>query len=249
MTYVAYIGRSGPPPDPNALDPATVMLLLHFEGADGDTAVEDSSPFARTLTGHNAAKISATHSKWGGSSLRVSRIFENAGLQIGPTTDFNIPAAGTKWWFEFWIRYESAVTDNLALLFHWEGNDAHFVSFLSSTASSARHVIYGNNPSPGNEETFPYPGTLTTSAWHHIAIGYDGTTVRRFLDGVLKFSWPYSQPPDSSSRRVGVAGFYGSSNTTADGTTEIYMDELLFLRGVCLHTADFTPPTSPWSVA
>jgi hypothetical protein len=147
---------------------------------------------------------------------------------------------------EFWIYHTSSVTGNTLILFDWRtagSGGLDQINFVHSTAGTpARYVYYNRVPPP---ETFPYPGTLTTNTWHHIAVGCDGTTITRYLDGVAKFSYGANAVFDAT-RKINIAGFDGNTDTTADGTTEIYIDELRFIIGSCPYTSNFTPPTGPY---
>lgn len=235
MIYIPFLGPAVPP----VIDAA---LLLHFEGADGDTNIIDSSPYARVLTGHAACRISTTRSKWGTSSLKITRTLNSIGAPTDLSTDF-ARAANEPWSFDFWVYYEQSVFDESGFLFYFDDNTANqdFLQFYRGSPNY--HLFYGNN-TPGTEES-PTATVFTRNQWVHVALGYDGTTVRRFHDGTQVFSRARTTV-SATHGRVTVGGVYSQPGTTDDGVTVVYMDEFRFVLGSCEYTANFTPPTGPY---
>ena len=103
------------------------------------------------------------------------------------------------------------------------------IQWLSTTDGSSNSIITGNT-------------TVTNNAWHHAAATRDsGGTIRMFLDGVLQ-----SSTLSQSSTYTGTHQFMIGANGT-DGITQFmdgYISNVRFIKGSCLYTSTFTPPTT-----
>lgn len=224
-----------------------LKLLLHFEDGDGATSIADSSPFARTLTGHTGCKVSTTRSKWGSGSLKCSRSASAKGLQIAYTTDFANTANQPFWW-DFWVYHEAQTAGGSALILTYlDGDDSSNVDMLQVLKHNPSNVIYTRVDTDifGIDETFPYANPLTANTWQHLGYGFDGSTLRRFVDGTVAFSESRTVGANTHQRLV-IGGQSSATDETADGTTTIYIDEFRLLIGECPYTSNFTPPSGPY---
>lgn len=215
-------GGGGGPSDPYW---GNVVSLLPFDGANGSTTFTDQVS-GRVWTPNGSAQISTARSKFGGASGLFANATSDgivcnadASLAIG-TADFTI---------ELFVFISSTAT---ATIF-----DNRFGSY------GATLVLYNNSSTPttwylyansGNRVTF----TMSTGAWHHLAICRVSGTTRVFLDGVSQGSWAdtsnYNQQQFSLGRR------YSGSNQSINGN----LDEFRFTNGVGRYAADFTPPAA-----
>ena len=91
------------------------------------------------------------------------------------------------------------------------------------------------------------PSHVNDSVYHHIRVTRDAAnTLRIFFDGVLEGT------AVSATGALTAAGYFavgslGSGDTlTPNNYGSGDYDEVLWLPGVCLSTADFTPPTVAW---
>jgi len=83
-------------------------------------------------------------------------------------------------------------------------------------------------------------GAISQGEWHHVAVTWDGSTYRAFLDGVLEGSTSNSNAPIASSQVVRV-GY--NTNTHYFGG---YITDVRWITdGGAIYTSGFTPPTSP----
>jgi hypothetical protein len=83
-------------------------------------------------------------------------------------------------------------------------------------------------------------GAISQHAWHHVAVTWDGSTYRAFLDGVLEGSTSNSNAPVASSQPVRVA--YNTNTHWFGG----YISDVRWVTdGGAIYTSDFTPPTAP----
>jgi len=83
-------------------------------------------------------------------------------------------------------------------------------------------------------------GAIDLYSWHHVAVTWDGSTYRAFLDGALEGSTSSSSAPIASSQVVRVGHntnthYFGGYITDARWVTD----------GGAIYTSAFTPPTAP----
>lgn len=78
------------------------------------------------------------------------------------------------------------------------------------------------------------------NAWNHLAMSYDGITLRLFLNGVLMASTP------AAPRRLRFNLYeVGQASSPVDAIVK-YLSNCRFTIGVARYTANFTPPTGPF---
>ena len=220
-----------------------VELLLLANSTNGSTTFTDSSSNTRTATINGNTQISTVQSKFGGSSIvfdgnsdYLSYAYDAALCDWAGSSAFTIEAwvyASTSW--TGWAR---SGTPNVPSL----------CGVMDPTSSSA---IWSFGPDQNGYLTFIYfsdtrrgfSGTtaMTTGEWHHIAMTYDGTLMRLFVDGVLDGSSTVNggTPNDGSGFSYGLTiGQY--RDTCING----YVDDLRITQGTARYTATFTAPTA-----
>lgn len=80
-------------------------------------------------------------------------------------------------------------------------------------------------------------GAITLNSWVNWEISRSGNTYRVFMNGVLQRTFTSSLVPQTTNS-MGI-----NLNDWFAGVC--YIDELYFISGTCLHTANFTPETEP----
>ena len=209
-------GSEKTPVDPQF---GSVQLLLHGEGA----SIIDSSRFARSLT-VNGAVTSTAQKKYGNSSIFFDGINDSV---VSPTEAFNIRTS--PFTIEAWI-YPFANLASKDIAFFGAGSNDFYLVTVSNTLYVGDGV--SNNVSVANAAT-----SLPSNQWKHLALAFDGTTYRVFIEGqVVGSSTTLLKNYSSSSIVIG-------NNTTRwmDG----YLDEVR-ISSVCRYTSNFTPPTAPF---
>jgi hypothetical protein len=207
------------------------VLLAHFDGVDGSTSIIDSGPLGVALTPQGAAAISATQSRFGGTSLAALKTGHVTGaaaaLALG-TADFTI---------ECWAYLVTASTAEQRGVFQF----CTAAAGPSTSAATLAAFVGGS----GNWAFYGAGGVLNSSlpvaagAWVHLAMARQAGQLRTFVGGALA-----NDNPDSTNYTgPGFAiGAYYSSVFQLDG----YVDELRVTAGAALYTAAFTPPTAPF---
>lgn len=211
---------------------SNVLLLLHFNGANGSTTFTDSSSYARTLSLFGNAQVSTAQSKFGGAS----GLFDGADdYATAPGSDF---AFGTSdFTVEFFVRVagasdhadqhvlQSRAATNNGFLFQYNRTNQR-ISFITDTGGLG-NLVTAN-------------GSILDNTWYHVAATRESNTWRLFLDGALIGT-------NTSSQSLTASNLYMSrrfANDGADHELNGNLDEMRITTGVARYTAAFTPPSA-----
>jgi hypothetical protein len=250
--YALYTANFAPPSASFA--PTTnASLLMHFDGANGSTTFKNNAKPAQTLTYEGDVEISTAFSKFGGAALYQPQSGGSVMIPYSPdldlgTGDFTI---------EFWY-YPLSLFALGSSVIQGGGNPDDPGGDWCTPVNTLFVGIndYGTTFGLGrNCNPFDAAATiaLTTNEWHHLAVTRQGSTVYFFQNGVLMGTGTSTQnyltqqtygmricDPLLSTQIYGAQ--YGVS---IDG----YLDELRIVKGQALYTANFTPPTTPFSTS
>ena len=217
---------SAPAGDPNW---ASVRSLLHFEAANGTTALTDLTGKVWDRLGSGTREISTAQFKFGSSSLRISGVGVYNGYRENVSSNIWDSAAGGFTW-EFFFRADS-LTGTQALSSN-EGASAGYDSTINLSSS-------GISLTSGGSLNIAAGGSVSANAWHHVAVEKSGTAVTLYLNGVLVGS--STQSGSSSGGKLTLA--IGSNGSSAFSG---FIDAFRFTKGVVRYGGPFTPPTSPF---
>jgi len=198
---------------------ASVVSLLHFDGANNSTTFTDQK--GKTWTPAGSAKISTTQSKWGGSSgLLVSA---SAGAVSTPTSsDFDFGSGDFT--IDAWVYPNSLGAALQTILSNRRsvGNAIGFLFFYNSTNSgfncwdSSNGVIVA--------VTGPAP---TNGAWNHIRINRSGNVWTIWTNGS-------AGTPATASGTIGTGTtcYIGNDPSNAARHLDAYIDDLRVTKGI-----------------
>jgi len=238
MFPLALLNPSAP-----AVDPSLTLALLHFDGSDGSTTFTDSSQYANTFTldFSGSPTISTLQSKFGGSSLKTNAsVFEkiqcqkNDGFWNLGNSDFT-----TECWF-----YQNATSGSVRGLFFCQGDSAtkSFAAYIENGILKGQIQLQTSVL-----QTLTHQTTVTAAGWHHMALVRNNGIITLYLDGIASTS---TLSVGTDNLKTGVAFLYvgGSPNGLGnlDYSLNGYQDEFR-LRKEAVYTADFTPPTAPFT--
>ena len=206
-----------------ALDPAKVKLLLHFNGN-----FNDSSPNNHAMTSGGNVSISTSVPKFGSGKLQFGDTPTRDGFVKSP----NIFDFGNKRPFTISFFYRDG-----------DGNGCFFTTRDSPTytpieLSRGGYLIVGNATLSG-WAIVAANMHINPIAYQHGAVVGDGTNIKVYRDGSLIATTPH--PNWASASQFIKLGKDGDSQYSNGG-----MDEFLLYDDV-LWTADFTPPTAPFT--
>ena len=221
---------------------ANVVLLLDGDGTSGD----DNNTF--TNSGSTVTTIGTTGDVGQGSfspygdnwSVYFDSSAANQYLQVADSSTFD---ATTSLCIEAWFYMTTAPGS---------GPNAHAIVSKWVSTSPGQRTVFIDVENTGLRVMFDIQGasnpvTIATDGgaislgrWHHVAVTWDGSTYRAFLDGVLEGSTSNSSAPIASSQVVRV-GY--NTNTHYFGG---YISNVRWVtNGGAVYTSNFTPPTSP----
>jgi hypothetical protein len=214
---------------------ANTSLLLNFTNA----GITDATA-KNVLETIGDAKISTAQSKFGGSSM----LFDGSGdrLTIPFTSDLlELGIGGQKFTVEAWIYPTNTMASAGTLLSKGGGaaswsttNGAQYQWGISSSALTWSFNSSGSSILVNN-------GTLTLNTWQHVAVTYDGTTTRTYLNGLLQ-STSTSSYTAPSTRNLQYIGMTQSGGYTQEYYG--YINDLRITKGIARYTSNFTAPTS-----
>jgi len=224
MFPLALLNAASPP-----TDPSLTLALLHFDGANNSTVFTDSSPFNQTVSVVTGTpKISTTTSKFGGSSLYLDglssiKIPNNANLNLG-TGVFTI---------EFWF-YLLSLPGSDALFLHKFGTPQQIIAIANPSRKVQSGFLYGTTTSTT---------VITTGAWYHVAVvrETENGVIKQYVNGVNEGTMSTLGSVDNTGDLAIGSWFNGGSNRITG-----YIDEFR-IRKEAVYTADFTPPTVPFT--
>ena len=189
-----------------------------------DLPIIDESSSSHTFS-NSGVTIDTTNKKFGAGSLAF---VSSASADSAASADWDL---GTLWTVDLWIRPTSSGSFQKFLGTQFSGT--YWELLITNTGrigweQSGAGFLFGTNP-------------LTLSVFQHVALTYDGSDMRVWIDGVLDSTTAYVTTFNSggNSLRLGKSGT-GSEPFTGQ------VDELRISKGILRWTAPFTPPTAPY---
>lgn len=208
-------------------------LLLHFDGANGNTTLTDSSLNNWPVAASGSMSISTTESKFGGSSGQFSG---DPAIVTG-----NIGAFDSDFTIEGWFWLNSLSSQKTILLTSSNNNSNGWVFYIEDTNKLNFFSIINNSVV---WQYYAQDYTPPTEQWVHLAFTRAGSILRWFADGVELSATIIGSNVNGSvpcGSTVGIGGiFYGTINFSG------YMDEIRIINGSAVYTDNFVPPASPF---
>ena len=201
--------------------PASTKILMPFTTADGFADIANN----HAITVIGSPTISTAQSKFGAGSLRVAIGGNYLRINSTPTLDMSGKKPFT---FECWVYLTSGYS-NGGILSMSSGANCPLVVKESG-------ALIGNGSLNGSDYISSY-GAVGRDTWSHVAIVFDGTNVRLYVNGNAASSTPHPSWP-IGDRFLNVGYDY-------DGATDGYINDLR-ISDYAVYTANFTPPTSPF---
>jgi hypothetical protein len=212
-------------PDPHI---RLVSLLCHFDGANGSMTITDSGPngFVLAGSGSPSPSISTSQSVFSGSSCLFS------GGRLASPNNPLLRFSGADFTVEFRLRLNSLIHEMEVFgQFGPDGTGPGWTVYVNPDFLN----FYYDHIGP---VVVPPP---SVGAWTSYAITRSGSTVRMFVDGVLKSS-SAAFPPSLADTTTVDFRIGGRSTPSLDG----YLDELRITKGLARYTASYAPAVRPF---
>lgn len=236
-----------PPPPPPPTDPywSDVVLLLHGEGANGSTFIQDSSQYSNILTTQGSIAIDTSKGKFSGGSISIpsgnwlwsmDELFAWNGADYTMEGWFYFPTlASADGQSIFCCRYEHTF-DNGQMTTYVQADGS--IAFYSSDSLGDNPVSFGTEPA-----AVPVGEWAYISLTQHVTV-HTGTvmgTHYMHVNGILQASYTGRL---STSLAIGVnIGNYGQG--AADQSFGGWMQEYRLTLGVARYTSsNYAVPTA-----
>lgn len=208
---------------------ASVVSLLHFDGADAATAIDDR---AKTPGLDTSQKLFGTASI-APNGLGWVETPDSADFEFG-NGDFTVEMA---------VRFTAFTADQYILTKYTATlNQREWTLRVDSTGANLRFA-YSLDGTTGAED-IAGAFTFSTGTWYRVAVTRSGTTIRLFVDGTVVGS---SSTISTSSIHSGtsparIGGLEAGS--PVQGFISGNVDEIRVTKGVARYTAGYTPATA-----
>ena len=106
-------------------------------------------------------------------------------------------------------------------------------------------MLYASYDGTTNNISALSGGTINTNTWHHIALTWDGSNYRLFVDGTVVQTQASSTAPYSSNDPLQIGSSKSGASGAQGGFYQGYIQAARFTSGLARYTANFTPPTEP----
>jgi len=244
-------GSSGGPSGPSDPYFDDVVLLMHFNGAQGGTVFTDDSKYDHSFTAVGNAVTDTSNPKFGSADLYTGAASGYASLDTGQSlTPFDIGVGDVEFTLECWVNIASPSSTQAYIsrgggLAGWNGTNGNQWMLFSLNnnlywqwwSSFGVQTIYAPYSSlPG--------GSFSANTWHHIAVTFEiliGSSVTRlYFDGVHVGQNYGSYVSTTAADKVRVGGGpYGGYSING------HMDDVRITSGVARYTGtgSFTVPS------
>jgi hypothetical protein len=215
-----YTGSFNPPTAPlTAIANTALLVSATNAGVIDQTGINN----LRTL---GDAKISTAVKKYNSGSIS----FDGSGdyLSVGTTGSPFFSLNSSRYTIEFWVYFNSLAGEQVIVERFTAGSGPGYT--LYKTGSNTIN-LYGSGSVITNTTVF------TTSTWYHIAVTYDGTNTRIFVNGTLEATAAATVTDGGTTLIVG-------SRTGGSAFFNGYIDDLRITKGFARYTSNFTAPTS-----
>lgn len=214
------------------VDYDTTVLLLNFEGTDGDTTTTDGSEYTQNqiITFLGTSDISTDQAKYGNTSLHLTT---DGYVTIAdrPELDLTYRDFTIEWW-----EYRTSTSGNPTVIAR---NNATYSPWIAGKLSSGNNTFLVTHDGDGyneSEDLSMSMGSVDLNQWNHFAVSRKAGKFRTFKNGVKVAE----QTRDELYIRV-------SSDALQIGKAqngnyfEGYLDGLSITRGTYKYWEDFTP--------
>lgn len=223
---------TGPAPTTDPLYSDT-LLLVHFDGASGQTTFTDDSHRAGTLSQATAgvSKVNTSTVKWGTGSLDPGG--GTGGLTISnPQTDFDFLTGDFT--IEAWV-YASSAPSVAGVVTRYAANGWFFGYIFGDLSFWFTDATAGLT-------TWSTTQGITTGGWHHIAVDRTGSTLTLYFDGTPIGTQANTAFASGNSNTVEI----GNDNSTGRNWPG-FIDDVRVTGGVARYAGiSFTPPSAPF---
>ena len=210
----------------------TTVLLLNFEGTDGDTTTTDGSQYTQNqiITFLGTSDISSDQAKYGSTSLNLST---DGYVTVAdrPELDLTFRDFTIEWW-----EYRTSSSGNATVIAR---NNDTYSPWIAGKLVSGNNTFLATHDGDGYNESEDLNismGSIDLNQWNHFAVSRQGGKFRTFKNGVKVAEATRDElyiRVTSESLQIGK----GQNGNYFEG----YLDGLAITRGATKYWENFTP--------
>jgi len=213
-------------------------LLIHSDAADGNATFPDRSGSGHTITVNGNTHHEVDQKKFNRTSIH----FDGTGdyLSVPDSADWDFGSGDFT--IDFWLRRTRSGAVERFFGQSDSGGSSRSLDALFQADDTFRTIFA---KSGGGTVTATTTATITDTNWHHVAIVRNGNTLTQYIDGTADGTGDVTGETIANSSTiftVGGLGLFTSQHFLG------YIDEFRVSKGIARWTADFTPPTAPYSL-
>lgn len=206
-----------------------------------------SSGTAKTITVTGDTQHSTAQSKIGASSI----YFDGSGsfrsgvagdlLTLAHDAAWNFPdsAATIEWWMKSPLANAYNGASGKGLFSHNPSGADPVTGWEFYMNGSGKLQFLGSND--GTQSNLTSTTTISDDAWHHIALTWDGSTTKIWIDGAVEDTHSDTSPFGSQTELLRIGTAYSN-----EGDVNGYFDEIR-ISNIARYTAGFTPSTTAFT--
>ena len=216
------------------VDYDTTVLLLNFEGSDGDTTTSDGSEYTQNqIVTMYECDISSDQAKYGNTSLHIASGSGGfVGIDDRPELDLTFRDFTIEWW-----EYRTSSSGNPTVA---SRDNAAYPAWVAGKLSGGNNRFLATHDGDGygeSEDLNISMGSINLNQWNHFAVSRKGQYFRTFKNGVIQNT---DKRPElfirvSSNQMLIGRGQSGQNNFVG------YIDGFAITRGVSKYWEEFTP--------
>lgn len=216
-------------------------LLLHGNGADASTALADSSWYnTKTITVAGGAQVDTAQSKFGGGSI----LFDGSGDYITCMDSGDYAFGSGDFTIDLWVRVSSLPGAYDAIFSDRQGSGSFYYGHVL-WITDANKLHYSWYDTDHSAHSVTADNAMAANTWYHVAVVRSGGTLTMYINGVAQATT--ASVTGKTMYDTGVVLYFGTDG--AYGTYDFagWLEEVRISKGIARWTANFTPPTVPYS--
>jgi hypothetical protein len=213
-------------------------ILLHFSGSNNSTTIIDNGPNNVSSTVSGGAKITASFSKFGGTSLFLGGTNGNY-LTIPVVSGGPLDVNNQNFTVECYIYITATTTGMIASRYNSSAGSGNYNWDLSLTSTGKLQGLISQFNNNNSYNLITGLTTLATNTWHHIAYVKSSSLQTLFLNGNIDVSGSITITTSDSGQAIRIGTSVNSDGSTNAPITG-YIDEFRITKNVVRYTGSFT---------
>ena len=212
-------------------------LLMHMDG--------DASASNHDYTVNGTPKLNASVPANNTAAFGGSMYFDGAGdyLSLADSGDWSFDGDFT---IDAWVRFDVTGSDDV-IIANWDSNDNAKKAWILNKDTNDDISFIAKQTDGTTVISITSSSSVLANTWYHMAIVRSGSTATLYIDGEIKGSDSSATITTSSTGNPILVGVQYNTLPTVANPIAGSIDELRISKGIARWTANFTPPTAPYS--